>query len=77
MSTIDEVSADPQAHAAGCYVSTPDNFGGAFMAPATPIRFPGLDIEPRRPAPRLGEHTREVLEEAGVPADKAVALAGG
>ena len=67
MSTLDDVIVDPQIRAAGCFVATPDNFGGAFEAPATPIRFPGLDIEPRRPAPGLGQHTREVLQEAGLP----------
>jgi crotonobetainyl-CoA:carnitine CoA-transferase CaiB-like acyl-CoA transferase len=61
MATLDEVTTDPQARDAGCFVVTPDRFGGAFEAPATPIRFPGLEIEPRRPAPELGEHTREVL----------------
>jgi crotonobetainyl-CoA:carnitine CoA-transferase CaiB-like acyl-CoA transferase len=77
MATLDEVTLDPQARDAGCFVVTPDRFGGAFEAPATPIRFPGLEIEPRRPAPDLGEHTREVLLEAGVPADQVEALAGG
>jgi crotonobetainyl-CoA:carnitine CoA-transferase CaiB-like acyl-CoA transferase len=66
MATLDEVTRDPQTRDAGCFVVTPDRFGGAFEAPATPIRFPGLEIEPRRPAPDLGEHTREVLLEAGV-----------
>jgi crotonobetainyl-CoA:carnitine CoA-transferase CaiB-like acyl-CoA transferase len=75
MSTLDDVIVDPQIRAAGCFVATPDNFGGAFEAPATPIRFPGLDIEPRRPAPGLGQHTREVLEEAGLSADAVEALA--
>jgi crotonobetainyl-CoA:carnitine CoA-transferase CaiB-like acyl-CoA transferase len=74
MSNLDEVSIDPQARAAGCFVVTPDRFGGAFEAPATPIRFPGLDIEPRGPAPALGEHTREVLTEAGLSPDKVDAL---
>ncbi len=44
---------------------TPDQLGGAFEGPATPIRFPGLEMGPRGPAPLLGEHTREVLEEIG------------
>jgi crotonobetainyl-CoA:carnitine CoA-transferase CaiB-like acyl-CoA transferase len=77
MATLDEVTIDPQARAAGCFVVTPDQYGGAFEAPATPIRFPGLDTDPRRPAPQLGQHTREVLEEAGLTPDAAAALAGG
>jgi crotonobetainyl-CoA:carnitine CoA-transferase CaiB-like acyl-CoA transferase len=77
MATLDEVTIDPQARAAGCFVVTPDQYGGAFEAPATPIRFPGLEIEPQRPAPFLGQHTREVLEEAGVAAEVVAAVAGG
>jgi crotonobetainyl-CoA:carnitine CoA-transferase CaiB-like acyl-CoA transferase len=65
MASLAEVAADPQAQAAGCFVSTPDRFGGAFTAPAAPVRFPGLPTEPRAPAPALGEHTREALLEAG------------
>jgi crotonobetainyl-CoA:carnitine CoA-transferase CaiB-like acyl-CoA transferase len=66
MSTLDEVVGDAQARAAGLFVMTPDGHGGAFPAPATPIRFSGLEIGPRGPAPGLGEHTAEVLAEAGV-----------
>ena len=65
MATLDEVTIDPQARAAGCFVVTPDQWGGAFEGPATPIRFPGLDVAPRGPAPLLGQHTDEVLAEIG------------
>jgi len=57
---------DAQAHEAGCFVNQPDGHGGAFLAPASPIRFPGLDTGPAGPAPRLGEHGIEVLREAGL-----------
>ena len=77
MATLDEVAIDPQARAAGCFVVTPDQYGGAFEAPATPLRFPGLETPPRGPAPRLGQHTAEVLAEAGLAADAVAALAGG
>jgi len=66
MSTPAEVTADPQAIAAGCFVTTPDPWGGSFPAPATPVRFPGAPMSPARPAPGLGQHTREVLAQAGV-----------
>jgi len=65
LATLDEVVADPLAHAAGCFTETPDGRGGAFAAPATPIRFDGESTAPPRPAPGLGEHTRQVLAEAG------------
>lgn len=65
MATLDEVVVDPQAQEAGCFVDMPDGWGGAFRAPAAPVRFPGATHGPRGPAPKLGEHTREVLAEAG------------
>jgi crotonobetainyl-CoA:carnitine CoA-transferase CaiB-like acyl-CoA transferase len=73
MATLDEVTIDPQARAAGCFVVTPDQWGGAFEAPATPIRFHGLEVGPRGPAPLLGQHTREVLEEIGMAPTEPVA----
>jgi len=60
-----EAIADPQAIAAGCVVQTPLHDGGAMPAPAGPIRFPGVDDGPKGPSPRMGEHTRRVLESAG------------
>jgi crotonobetainyl-CoA:carnitine CoA-transferase CaiB-like acyl-CoA transferase len=72
--TLDEVVNDPLAHAAGCFTETPDGSGGVFAAPATPIRFGGLDPAPPRPAPRLGEHTREILSQAGYSAEAIEAM---
>ena len=60
-----EAIADPQAIAAGCVVQTPLPDGGAMPAPAGPIRFPGANDGPKGPSPRMGEHTRVVLESAG------------
>ncbi len=57
--------ADPVAIAAGCFVDITDADGVAYRQPASPARFPGFDDAPKRPAPKLGQHTREVLAEAG------------
>ncbi|HEY1753668.1 MAG TPA: CaiB/BaiF CoA-transferase family protein [Caulobacteraceae bacterium] len=57
--------ADPLAEAAGCFVDITDADGIAFRQPAGPARFPGYDDAPKRPAPKLGQHTREVLAQAG------------
>jgi crotonobetainyl-CoA:carnitine CoA-transferase CaiB-like acyl-CoA transferase len=65
METLMELEMNPQAHEAGIFVETPDGWGGSFYGPASPVRFPGVDTAPRRPAPKLGEHTREVLLELG------------
>lgn len=74
MATLDDVVADPQAEAAGCFVETPDGWGGSFRAPAAPVRFPGAPHGPAGPAPKLGEHTRQVLLEAGYGAAEVEAL---
>jgi crotonobetainyl-CoA:carnitine CoA-transferase CaiB-like acyl-CoA transferase len=60
-----QLAQDPQAHAAGCFVQTPDGKGGFFEAPAAPVRFPGEDDGPKGAAPGLGQHTDEVLAELG------------
>jgi len=74
--TAAEAISDPQAVAAGCVVQTPTPDGGAINAPAGPVRFPGADDGPKGPAPRPGEHTREVLAELGYSAAEIDALFG-
>jgi crotonobetainyl-CoA:carnitine CoA-transferase CaiB-like acyl-CoA transferase len=74
LATLDDAAIDPQLRDAGCFVATPDRWGGAFEAPASPIRFSSQDVEPRAPAPALGEHTREVLAEAGLSAEEIEAM---
>jgi crotonobetainyl-CoA:carnitine CoA-transferase CaiB-like acyl-CoA transferase len=71
METLQDLEMNPQAHEAGCFVDTPDGWGGSFWGPASPVRFPGVETLPRRAAPKLGQHTREVLLEAGY-SEKAV-----
>ncbi|MFO1014888.1 MAG: CoA transferase [Caulobacteraceae bacterium] len=65
LQTPAEVMQDDYARAAGCFVEVEDAFGAKYEAPAAPARFPGADDGPKRPAPKLGEHTREILAEAG------------
>lgn len=60
-----QVAEDPQVAAAGCFVPVDDGKGGTYRSPAAPAVFPGLDVGVRPPAPRLGEHTRQVLTELG------------
>lgn len=65
MQTPAEVDRDPQIAAAGGFVEIEDGQGGTYRSPASPARFPGADATVRPPAPKLGEHTREVLAQAG------------
>jgi crotonobetainyl-CoA:carnitine CoA-transferase CaiB-like acyl-CoA transferase len=65
-----DVVADPIAEAAGCFVDYEDASGAKYRAPAGPARFPGADDGPKRSAPLLGQHTREILAEAGYDANE-------
>ncbi|HEY2709930.1 MAG TPA: CaiB/BaiF CoA-transferase family protein [Caulobacteraceae bacterium] len=65
---------DDLAIAAGCFVTITDADGVTYRQPASPARFPGADDGPKRPAPKLGQHTREVLAEAGFGAGEIDAL---
>jgi len=62
--SIEEVIADPQAHAAGAFVEVPDGVGTTIL-PATPVDFGGTPWAPRSMAPEHGEHTDEILKEIG------------
>ena len=74
--TLAEVAEAPQTRAAGAIVDVPSSSGdgSTFPSPASPVRFPGADDGPKGPSPKLGQHTREVLEAAGVPATEIDAL---
>ncbi|MEZ6000654.1 CaiB/BaiF CoA transferase family protein [Hyphomonas sp.] len=74
--TLAEVADDPQTQAAGAIVQVPSSKGdgSTFPSPASPVRFPGADDGPKGPSPKLGEHTRAVLEGLGLPAGDIDAL---
>jgi crotonobetainyl-CoA:carnitine CoA-transferase CaiB-like acyl-CoA transferase len=65
-----DTAADPIAEAAGCFVDITDADGVTYRQPASPARFPGFDDTPKRPAPKLGQHTREVLGQSGFATDE-------
>ena len=74
MGTLEELAASDMAEAAGCFITVEDGWGGTFRAPASPARFPEGAPAVGRAAPKLGEHTREVLEAAGLTAEEIDAL---
>lgn len=74
MATLAELAASDMAEQAGCFETVADGWGGQFRNPAPPARFPEGAPPIGRPAPRLGQHTREVLEAAGLRPDEIEAL---
>jgi alpha-methylacyl-CoA racemase len=70
---VDELAAHPLHRARGVFFEIDGGAGvGTMKQVRTPVGMPELPV---RPPPRLGEHTREVLEEYGV--DAAVIAAVG
>jgi len=71
--TVQEVLADPQAHAAGGFVEVPDG-GTTTMLPATPVDFGGAPCAQRCMAPEHGQHGDEILAELGRAPEQIAAL---
>jgi crotonobetainyl-CoA:carnitine CoA-transferase CaiB-like acyl-CoA transferase len=75
MATLAELAGSEMAETAGCFVAVSDGRGGSFRAPASPARFPEGAPAVGRAAPKLGEHTREVLAAAGLTPEEIEAVA--
>ncbi len=65
---IDELLADPQARANQLLLSLPHPEAGPIPVFRNAVRFAETPADVRRMPPQFGEHTDEVLREAGVPA---------
>jgi crotonobetainyl-CoA:carnitine CoA-transferase CaiB-like acyl-CoA transferase len=65
----------PQVIASGMIVEQDHPRAGRFKTIATPVKLGGTPGTIRTPAPTLGEHTREILGEAGLTPDEIDALA--
>jgi len=73
--SVDDLIDDPHIQATD-FVQTLDHPSeGTLHTPAPLGRYDGTPIGIRRPAPRLGEHTAEVLREAGLSEADIAALA--
>ncbi|MCL4813119.1 MAG: CoA transferase [Vicinamibacteraceae bacterium] len=65
VSSIDDLFDDPHLRAVGFWQELEHPTEGRLRTTAPPIEFSATPARVRRLAPRLGEHTREVLLEAG------------
>jgi len=81
LSTQDRYSGDSAAHpeslledphlvARGFFRVVEHPTEGRIREMAIPSRWSGSEFQVARPAPRLGEHSREVLREAGLTDDE-------
>jgi crotonobetainyl-CoA:carnitine CoA-transferase CaiB-like acyl-CoA transferase len=70
MNSLDDIVADPHLAAIGYLKSVEHPSEGRIKVLAVPSEWSESTPEYRRPAPRLGEHTAEVLREAGLSEEK-------
>jgi crotonobetainyl-CoA:carnitine CoA-transferase CaiB-like acyl-CoA transferase len=74
---LEDLEQDPHLRAVGFFESLASNPGADYCFPRSPIRLSKSYVAPAMP-PRLGQHTEEVLRQAGLrrgaspPADDAV-----
>jgi formyl-CoA transferase len=64
--TLDDIPDDAQMRASGALVPLDDPRAGASLTVSSPLQITGQEKVAARMAPELGEHTVEVLREAGL-----------
>ena len=63
---MEEALAHPQVKARGMLVEVNHPVAGKISQIGSPLKFSDVELDPNRiPAPRLGEHTAEIMEELG------------
>ncbi len=72
--TTKEVISDPQSRARGAFTKIDHPTQGEMELVDTPVKFGKARVGVRGPAPELGQHTEEVLLEAGYNWDDIVKL---
>jgi crotonobetainyl-CoA:carnitine CoA-transferase CaiB-like acyl-CoA transferase len=70
MNSLADILADPHLAAIGYFREVEHPTEGRLRSMAVPTEWSETPPEYRRHAPRLGEHTREVLREAGLAEDE-------
>ena len=74
---LHEVVDDPHANAIGLFPELTHPELGSYRTVNAPMRFSSADVRPRGPAPTVGEHTEQILREAGLSQTELQALFDG
>ena len=59
------MASDPQAEALSLFPTLNSEDIGPYRTVSAPMRFVDAEVGPKAPAPKLGQHTREILANAG------------
>lgn len=71
---LHEVPDDEQAQAINMFPSLHSEEIGEYATVGIPMRFANADVGPKRPSPKLGEHTQSILEGLGLDTSEIEAL---
>jgi crotonobetainyl-CoA:carnitine CoA-transferase CaiB-like acyl-CoA transferase len=71
---LPELVDDPQARATGMFAEVVDPDAGPFETLSAPFTLSASEVAVRGPAPRIGQHTADVLASMGVDAARVAAL---
>jgi len=69
-----DLTRDQQAWATGCYLSMEHPVHGPFHWVNNPFGLKGTPATIRSAAPEFGQHTEEVLQEAGLTWEEIITL---